>query len=361
MKRFRYLLFTLTLATLNLGSVLIFFGFLVFLDSQQYVDTIRFFLGDPDAPVHLHRLLRPLGPLLAVPFEFIGLGAGLLIQNIFFYFFSVGLVFLIINRLFHDQKQALYASVLFFSAMPVLKFGLGYLTDMGAWFFYLFSVFLALLYREKDNVLFAVVAAFVSSAGVLMKENGGMGILFLCGLILLSHQRSLKKKTGIFFLAAVVFLIPIVLFQIFMHVNFSYTYLDWFLYNKTTYVDQSGIGSLLLLHLYGLFQALHLVGWVFGGVGLWIFQKTKQYRHLYPVAAAFILPSFSFLLWPASESRLTFMIALFAIMFASLGIRWVTKTFFPRYSYSSPFLILAAYAMVNMVSVFVEVGFGVAS
>ena len=85
MKRFRYLLFTLTLATLNLGSVLIFFGFLVFLDSQQYVDTIRFFLGDPDAPVHLHRLLRPLGPLLAVPFEFIGLGAGLLIQNIFFY------------------------------------------------------------------------------------------------------------------------------------------------------------------------------------------------------------------------------------------------------------------------------------
>jgi hypothetical protein len=131
-----YLALTLLLAILNMAAIFVFFGFQVYDDTPSYIDAIHFFQGK-EVILHPWRLMAPLGPILALPFEFLGPGAGLIAQNIIFYILSVYLVFKIMDMITGQKKQAFWGSIFFMAALPMIFFGLSYLTDIGAWFFYL--------------------------------------------------------------------------------------------------------------------------------------------------------------------------------------------------------------------------------
>src|SRR3989338_2476533 len=89
----KFLIFALIFALLNMGAIFFVFGAQKYSDSLQNIDLIHWFLGE-DGNIVPGRVLRPLGPMLAVPFEFLGDGAGLIVQNIIFYLLFAILIFI---------------------------------------------------------------------------------------------------------------------------------------------------------------------------------------------------------------------------------------------------------------------------
>ena len=144
-KTHKFLLLALLFALLNMAAIFSVFGFQVYGDTPDWIDAIHWFRGE-EVEVSPLRLIRPLGPLIAVPFEFLGEGAGLIVQNILFYLLCTFLIFKITELIYHNKKQAFFACLFFITATPVIESGLAYLTDMGGWFFYLLSIFLTLIY-----------------------------------------------------------------------------------------------------------------------------------------------------------------------------------------------------------------------
>ena len=323
----KYLSFLFFLALLNMVAIFLFFGFQMRGDSDDYIPTIQWFSGAEVARPPLYRLLRPLGPILAVPFEFLGEGAGLIVQNILFYFFSVYLIFKITEFIFHNEKQALLASIFFITALPFLESGLSYLTDMGAWFFYLLSLYLTLFYFRNKNEKLIIINGFLSGLGVLMKENGGLGVLFFGMMILISKEFNIREKFLKILRFGIFFLIPILILQIIMYGFFDYTYWDWYLSNTSFYLDtEGGKFSLVLAHLSGLYRALGIIGWPLALLGLWREYKERSIERM-KTYLALLPPSLFFLIWPSSSARVVFTFAPLGILFISKGLLYLKNIF----------------------------------
>ena len=118
----KYLLLSLGVALLNAIILLVFFvPRLHHSDTPQYISTIKYVLGDPTGEIFLHRILNPMPILIGTTIAPVfGVENVLIVQNVFFYFLSVWLVFLLIHRFYHNEKQAFYGTVLYGAAYPML-------------------------------------------------------------------------------------------------------------------------------------------------------------------------------------------------------------------------------------------------
>lgn len=314
----KFLVLALVFALLNMGAILSLVGPQKYGDGGENIDLINWLQGE-GGQVNMARILRPLGPVIALPFEFLGDGAGLIIQNIIFYLLCAFLVFKIVEIVFNDRKQAFFASLFFVTATPVIESGLAYLTDSGAWFFYLFSIFLTLLYfKKKDNWLIAV-NALISGLAVLMKENGGLGILFFSLMILLSGEFNIRQKLQKIVYFGILFLIPILAMQVFAYYYFHYTSLDWYLRNPPGSRGESIFLS--LLRYFGqLFRILGIL-WVFIFIGVWKEWREKSWERA-KIYLALLPASLSFFIWSTSGSaRAVFIFAPLGILLASYGFK----------------------------------------
>ena len=316
LKNNKFLIFAFIFALLNLGLIFSIFGSRTYADTPEWIETIHWLQGE-ETQVWPHRISRPLGLLLALPFEFLGEGAGLIVQNIIFYLLCTFLIFKITELIYHNKKQALFASLFFVTATSVIEVGLAYSTDAGAWFFYLLSIFLTLLYLKNKNEKLIILNGFLSGVGFLMKENGALGILFFGMIILLSKELNIKKKIFKIIRFGIFFLIPITLLQFFTYQYFNFTSLDFYLLHFTE--DVRGTEGLLLrsLKYFGqLFRTLGIL-WIFFFIGLWREWQEKNPERI-KIFLALVPFSFSFLIWPTSSGR-------FAFIFAPLGILLATR------------------------------------
>ena len=157
----------------------------------------------------------------------------------------------------------------------------------------------------------------ISGLGVLIKENGGLGILFFGLMILLSGEFNYKEKIKKIIHFGVLFLIPIIVIQVFAYHYFHYTSLDWYLRNPPGSRGESVFLS-LLRYLGQFFRILGIL-WIFIFIGIqreWqekIWERIKIYLALLPA-------SFSFLVWSTSGSaRAVFIFAPLGILLASCG------------------------------------------
>ncbi len=322
-KNNRYLILALLFALLNMGAIFFIFGFQQYGDSLEYFQAIRWFGGD-DASIQPWRFLKPLGPILAVPFGFLGEGAGLIIQNIVFYLLGTFLIFKIVDLIYHNKKQAFLASVFFVTATPVIESGLAYLTDAGAWFFYLLSLFLTLLYFKTKKGWLIILNGVLTGTGVLMKENGGLGLLFFGLMILLSKEIDIKQKDLKIITFGVFFSIPVALIQILAYQHFRYTSLDWYLVSTPS---SPGEGPLLtsLRYCGQLFRILGVL-WPFILIGAWREWREKNWERI-KIYLALLPSSFSFFLWSIEAAgRAVFIFAPLGILLAAQGvIAWDDK------------------------------------
>lgn len=343
-KNNKYLILALLFALFNMGAIFLIFGFQEYGDTSEYIDAIHWF-QDKGAEVSPWRVLRPLGPLIAIPFEFLGEGAGLIVQNMIFYLLAAFLIFKIVDLIYTNRKQALLASLFFVTVTQVIESGLSYLTDMGAWFFYLLSVFLTLLYLKNKNEKLIILNGFLSGLGFLMKENGGLGILFFGLIILFSREFNIREKIFKIIRFGIFFLIPVALLQFFMYQQFRLTSLDWYL---VTLGGTPGEG-VLLTYLRWFGQLLRTLGilWIFFFIGVFREIMKKNWERI-KIFLALLPSSFSFLLWQTSGAgRPVFIFAPLGILLASCGLIFITDKLGKKTGALMVILLLLAVLILN--------------
>lgn len=313
----KWLFLALIFAGVNLVAIFYLLGFREYGDTQRYINAINWFQGERDIVVESNAFLRPLGPILAVPFEFAGKGAGLIFQNIIFYFLSAVLIFKIVEILFGNVRQAFWAAVFFVTATQVLETGISYLTDMGPWFFYILSIFLAVKFFRDGNSILAPIGGFVAGLGFILKENGGLGCVFYGMMALLSKSLSLKEKILSIGKFGIFFIIPVAIAQGFTYYYVNFTYLDWFLMGGVG-TDEEGLALIALRYIGQFFRTLGML-WPLVAIGLWMELKSKNVERL-KIYLALLPSSLSFLLWTIDAGgRSVFIFAPLGIMLATVG------------------------------------------
>jgi len=321
----KYLLLSLIVASLNAVLLLVFFvprfDYSDTSDTPQYVSTIEHIAGNTQAQVYPHRILKPMPILIGAALSPIfGAKNSLVAQNVVFYFLSVFLVFLLIHRLYHNEKQAFYGTVLFAGAYPVLAYGLAPLTDLPGWFFYLLSVLISLKFVEKPHFKTALLAGFVAGLGMLFKENTAAAPIFFFVFIFIASKLSFKEKIKYLFIYGLAFSILPFINSIIIYKLYSYSYLNWLDYNSV-----GGGGRRNALYMVTPFRIVIeigrvlLIGWIFVLFGI-LKEFTLRNRERIKILISFILPSLSAFLWVYPHNRMLFIAFPLLVLLGSFGI-----------------------------------------
>ena len=165
----KYLLISLIIASLNAVILLVFFvPRFNHTDTQEYISTIEYIAGKQEAELVVYRLLKPFPIFISVALSpFLNAKDALIFQNLIFYLLSVWLIYLLVYKLYKNEKQAFYGTLLYIGAYPMLAYGLAALTDLSGWFFYLLSILISLRLVKTPRIKTAFLAGFIAGLGML--------------------------------------------------------------------------------------------------------------------------------------------------------------------------------------------------
>jgi len=317
----KYLLISLIIALLNAVILLVFFvPKFDHTDTPQYISTIKHLAGDKTAQIFPQRILKPMPILIGVAISPIfGADNVLIVQNVFFYFLSIILVFYLVYRLYHNEKQAFYGTVLYMGAYPIMAYGLASLTDISGWFFFLLSVFISLNLLRNPQLKTSLLAGFIAGFGMLFKENTAAAPMFFITFILIAVHLPLKDKIRHILTFGGAFLVFPIVNTIIMERIFSYSYVNWFRVGGIHPKGSSGFYIVSPLRILVEAGRVFAVGWLFilWGV-LKEFKLKNKERDM--VLLSFIPPSLSPFLWCYPHNRMLFIAFPFLVLLASLGI-----------------------------------------
>lgn len=318
----KYFLIALIIASINAALLLAFFvPRFDHTDSPEYISTIEYIAGDQNADFIVYRFLKPLPILIgSLSRPFIEAGSALILQNLIFYYLSVCLVFLLVFRLYNNEKQALYGTVLYMGAYPMLAYGLASLTDLSGWFFYLLSVLISLRFLDNPGFKTAFWAGLLAGFGMLFKESTAAAPIFFASLLFIASPVSFKDKMKYIVIYGSAFLIFPVINSIIFYNLYSYTYYDWFRLggahpeNSDTFYVVSPLR--VLIETIRVFS----IGWFFilaGAFKEWASKNNGRIK----VFLAFLLPSLSvFVFWSYPHNRMLYIAFPLLVLLGSLGI-----------------------------------------
>ncbi len=323
----KYLLLSFTVALLNAVLLLAFFvPRFIHSDTPQYISTIKYILGDPGGQIFLHRILNPMPILIGAALAPIfGVEKVLIVENVVFYFLSAWLIFLLIRRLYRNEKQAFYGTVLYVTAYPMLAYGLAYLTDLPGWFFYLFSVLISLNFLRKPQIKTALLSGLIAGFGMLFKENVAAAPIFFASLVLIALPVSLKEKFKYLIVFGSAFLVFPIINGFILYKLYSYTYWNAFRQggvgasdtNFTTFFN--GFYMVTPLRIVIEIGRVLLIGWFFVLLGALKEFAVKNYERL-KILIAFLPPSLSFFLWVYPHNRMIYIAAPLLMLLGSSGL-----------------------------------------
>ncbi len=317
----KYLLLSLIIALLNATLLVVFFvPRFDHTDTPQYISTIKYVLGDPQGEVFATRILKPLpiliGALLSPIFK---AETTLIVQNLVFYFFSVCLIFFLIYRLYHNEKQAFYGTVLYIAAYPMLAYGLASLTDMPGWFFYALSVLIALNFLKKPQLKTAFLSGFIAGLGMLFKESLIAAPIFFVGLIFIATRLLIKEKFKYILVFGAAFLFFPLINNIIMYKLYSYSYLDWFGAGGIHRKGLSGFYMVSYLRIIIEIGRVLLIGWIFVLLGALKEFSIKNIGRI-KILLALAVSSLSVFLWCYPHNRMIYIAFPILVLLGSFGL-----------------------------------------
>jgi len=317
----KYLLLSLIVASLNAVLLLVFFvPRFDHSDTVQYVSTIKYISGDPTAEVFLKRILSPMPILIGAALSpVLDAKNALVAQNLVFYFLSVWLVFFLICRLYHNEKQAFYGTVLYITAYPILAFGLASLTDMPGWFFYILSVLLSLNFLKKPQLKTALLAGIMAGFGMLFKESVAAVPIFFASLLFIASQLSFKEKLKYISVYAIAFLFFPAINSIVLYNLYSYSYIDAFRLGGLHPEGYSGFYIVSFARIIIETGRVLAIGWLFVLIGA-LKEFALKNRERAKILLALIPPSLSVFLWSFPHNRMIFIAFPLLIPLASFGL-----------------------------------------
>lgn len=344
-KENKWLVGAFVFAIANLAAIFSVFGFRKYGDTQGYIKAICWF-RDAGCQIEPLRFLRPLGPMLATRFEFLGAGAGLIVQNIIFYFLLVFLLFKIIDLVFDNKEYAFLASLFFITSTPFIDTGLTYLTDTGSWFFYCFSIYLTLLYFRFGKEKLIPLNGFLSGLGVLLKENAGLGAPFFVLMVLFAKNISFKNKIVKIAIFSAIFLAIIIGWQFLCFKLFHYTFFDVFFGPAKPAAVGESVLVVALRYLGQLFRTMGLL-WPFIFLGIFQVWRKKDWGKT-KIFLALLPASFSFLAWsPDAGARTTFLFAPLGILLSISGLSFLEEKLSKQGFALMVFFLIAAIILAN--------------
>lgn len=320
----KYLLFSLIFALLNTALILIFFiDRFDNSDTEQYVATIKYITsGEYDDMVDdgiNHRILKPL-PLLVGSFlsPILSPENTLVAQNLVFYFLSIYIIFLIVNHLYHNARQAFYGTILFGTGYSMLAYGLAPLVDLSGWFFYFLIIWLSIKLLGDPNLKKSLLIGLISGLGMLFKESVAAAPIFFVSLIFIAAPFKFKDKFKYIFYFSIGFLVPVLLNNLLFYYLHSYTLLDWYREISAANPRQGFYAYSFLRIIIEIGRAFFL-GWLFIISGALRELKEKNIERI-KILYALIPSSLSFLIWPYPHNRIAYIAVPLLFLLGSFGI-----------------------------------------
>ncbi len=312
----RFWLSLLTILMVGVASVRLTFVVLTInSDTVGYASTAQQLLGE-DVIFNGARYLKPLAPALIAGLTTFGIDpiSGVLVQSVLLYF-ALGLAAYWFGSVLFQKKSAGFLCAVFIvGSFPMVKYGLDYFTETGAWALYFLSLAGMVLWYRNPSSYWHWFVAVTLLAGLLWKEYAVLaGLTFF--LVICFHTRvSITHKVLVLLQVAAITLIPWAMWQYHVYTTFSYSYLDWMKIGAapeayaTMYTVPAVVKSIFVL--LG-------VGW------LYVLYGFLQWKKISPEVKYFIgamlLPAFGFLLWGYVSSRLFFSLVPLAVIFATVG------------------------------------------
>lgn len=316
----KYLLLSLIFAAFNATLLLIFFiPRINHTDTRDYVATIQYISGNSEGKLYVYRILKPAPMLIgALLTPVLSPKNSLIFQNLIFYFLSVWLIFLLISRIYQNQKQAFYGTVLYTAAYPMLAYGLVPLTDMPGWFFYLFSVLISLNLIKKNQLKTVILSGFIAGIGMLFKESVAAAPIFFISFLFITIKIPFKEKLKYILIFGLSFLLPVLINSIIIYKLYSCSYLHWYIHVWENH-PQANVYAYTTLRILIEFGRVFLIGWIFVLVGILKEVFVKNIQRI-KILISFILPSLSFFLWAFPHNRLIYIAFPLLVLLGSFGL-----------------------------------------
>lgn len=284
-------------------------------DYYTYIETAKHFSGIPVEKVFEYRIIKPLtgGAILVGSYIAGSYERAFLWIAILGFIFSVPLAYRLGLVVLRDKLSAAMFVMWIMLSYPMLRYGLDIGTDSIAWALYLAAMLgLAWFWFEgRLNALwFALVTILIA---FFWKEYSVVNLLALQALVLMKDVGPLLTRAKRLLILDGVFVLPHILWQIFVYQTYQYSYYDW--YFKTKPETPQMTAFFLAKSLF----ALLMVGWIV------IPLAVLKWREYATDVRAFLLvsllsASLAFA-WGWSSSRLFFVLAPPLALLALLYLR----------------------------------------
>lgn len=244
------------------------------------------------------------------------------IVNVLFYLMLIIAFYHLVLEIYKEEKVALISTLLVVFNYYVIDPGNAHLADMSGWFFLIISTYFAVKYFNTPNKKFYFLSILFSAIGVLFKEYGGLAIINL-GLLIILSDFSWREKIKQVIVASLLFIIPLLGWHIFAYFKYHITYFDKFKYVEAI-SSAPGYQSKSLIIFIKILGWLFSVGWIAFLYGFWKEIEIKNKNRLKIVIACFPA-TMTFLIWPAITERLAVILLFWLALIAGFGlskIRW---------------------------------------
>jgi len=342
----KYLLISLIFAAINVILLLVFFvPRFNHPDTLQYVSTIKNISGDEGSEIFPFRILKPMPILIAALLNpILSPENALVAQNVIFYFLSVWLVFLLVCKIYKNEKQAFYGTVLYGTAYPMLAYGLAVLTDLSGWFFFLLTVLLGLNFLKNPSFKIAFLSGLLAGFGMLFKESVAAAPIFFAGLVFIAAPISLKEKFKYILVFGSAFIIFPAINSIILYKLYSYSYWDAFRLGGVNAKSSNSFYIISPLRIVIEIGRVLLMGWIFVLFGAWkefILKNIERIKFL----LAFIPPSLSVFLWVYPHNRMLYIAFPLLVLLGSSGLLRNYKN--SRINAFVEIILLSAYVLIS--------------
>ncbi|HRY52905.1 MAG TPA: glycosyltransferase family 39 protein [Candidatus Portnoybacteria bacterium] len=290
-------------------------------DAITYFEAVKFLQGQAlDGPVPMNRVLTTslfLG--LATFFNFFLKDFSLSVSalNIIFYLLFIGVFYLLAKEIYQKSRVAFWGSLLVVSNYYLIDPGNAHLADMGGWFFLFLATYFAVKYTNAADRRFYYLAILASAIGVLYKEYGGLGLVNLFLLLLVSNFSN-KQKIKDIILAGCLFLVPFLSYHVFVYFKYHYSYFDWYLAVKSVSFEagRQSRGIIIIAKILGWVFSLGWLAWLLG-----IKEEIKaQDKGRWKILIAILPTSLFFIIWPEVAQRLAFILVPWLALVAGFGL-----------------------------------------
>jgi len=280
-------------------------------DTESYIESIEVLSGNilPDEDFQPNRILTTFGGMQTIRFltpVFSNQDAAWVFLNSIFFIFSGFIFYLILRNLF-SVAVSMFGTVVMLTNYGFVSFGAHMLMDIGGWFAYLLSTYLAIKFYKEKNIKFLYLAALTVGLGVLFKEHAILGTISIALVIIKRYLFGSGEVFG-FFKNVVgtiaVSLTPLALVMYHVFTRYNYTYLDWLSSNSEKYGTTFAESVVTYIKTFG---SLYTFGWIVFLLGTIILfglvKKNKisfEKKFIVAIITVSALPVF---VWPAITQR----------------------------------------------------------